>query len=133
MDRMIFLNLPVDDVAASRRFWTGLGFSVNEEFCDEGSTACIVVSDTIVLMLLERGRFADFTDKQIADTRTSTSVISCLSAASREEVDTLVGAALEHGATEGRAESEGPMYGRSFEDPDGHLWEVLFMEMAEVG
>jgi predicted lactoylglutathione lyase len=88
-----------------------------------------VVSDTIVVMLLARDRFADFVTGEVADPAAGTSVINCLSAASRAEVDDLVGRALAGG---GRPwldpMSEGPMYGGSFADPDGHVWEVLFME-----
>lgn len=128
MRRMLFVNLAVADLRAARRFYTGLGFAVNEDFSDAGC-ACIVVSDTIFVMLLVRDRFADFVTGAVADPAVGTSVINCLSAASREEVDDLVGRALSSG---GRAwldpMAEGPMYGGSFADPDGHVWEVLFME-----
>lgn len=132
MDRMIFVNLPVRDVQVSRSFYTGLGFTVNEMFSDE-RCACIVVSDTIFVMIMDHGRFADFVSKEIVDAQHATGVINCLSASSREEVDALTSAAVAHGGSEGRFVSEGPMYGRAFTDPDGHAWEVLFMEMAEVG
>ena len=86
MRRMLFVNLAVADLRAARRFYTGLGFAVNEDFSDAGC-ACIVVSDTIFVMLLVRDRFADFVTGAVADPAVGTSVINCLSAASREEVD----------------------------------------------
>jgi predicted lactoylglutathione lyase len=128
MNRMIFINLPVADVRASTRFYTGLGFNLNPEFCD-GSTACVVVSDTIVVMALQRDRFADFVAGPVGDPAAATTVINCLSARSREEVDLLVQRALSHGGRPWLDKMEdGPMYGHSFADPDGHVWEVLHME-----
>ncbi len=128
MNRMIFVNLAVADLDAARSFYTGLGFGVNEQFSDD-QAACIVVSDTIFVMLLVRDRFGDFVAGPVADPSAGTSVINCLSAASRAEVDDLVGRALSGG---GRpwldTMEEGPMYGGSFADPDGHVWEVLSME-----
>ncbi|MBO1751192.1 glyoxalase [Actinotalea sp. BY-33] len=132
MNRMIFVNLPVKDVGTSRSFYTGLGFGVNEDFSDD-RCACVVVSESIYVMLLDRGRFADFVDGEIGDATQATSVINCLSASSRAEVDELVLAAVAHGGAEGRQTEEGPMYGRSFADPDGHAWEVVFMEMPDAG
>lgn len=131
MDRMLFVNLPVADLEASRRFYTGLGFDVNEMFSDE-RCVCVVVSDAIVVMLLDRDRFGDFTDRPTADPAACTGVVNCLSADSREEVDRLVAAAHAHGGRRGRTFSDGPMYGRAFDDPDGHVWEVLHMELTEV-
>ncbi len=130
MNRMIFINLPVADVRASTSFYTGLGFNLNPEFCD-GSTACVVVSDTIVVMALQRDRFADFVAGPVGDPAAATTVINCLSARSREEVDLLVQRALSHGGRPWLDKMEdGPMYGHSFADPDGHVWEVLHMEQA---
>lgn len=131
MDRMLFVNLPVADLEASRRFYTGLGFGVNEMFSDD-RCACVVVSDAIFVMLLDRDRFADFTDRPTADPTASTGVVNCLSADSRDEVDALVASAEAHGGRSGRTFADGPMYGRSFDDPDGHVWEVLHMELAGV-
>lgn len=128
MDRMIFVNLPVRDVRASRAFYTGLGFTVNEDFSDDQVTA-IVVSDQIVVMLLERPRFEDFLQgTQVADAHSSTEVLNALSASSREEVDLFVERAVAHGGTVRRPYTEGGMYGQSVADPDGHVWEVFFME-----
>ncbi|GAA3619437.1 VOC family protein [Microlunatus ginsengisoli] len=130
MNRMIFVNLPVADLAVARRFYTGLGFDVNARFSD-GKAACIVVSETIFVMLLVRERFADFVTGPVADPAAGTSVINCLSAGSRDEVDTLVRRALASGGKPWLdTMAEGPMYGGSFADPDGHVWEVLHMDQA---
>ncbi|RIJ70524.1 glyoxalase [Nakamurella silvestris] len=129
MNRMIFVNLPVKDLAASRTFYTGLGFGVNEQFSDDNA-ACIVVSDTIFVMLLKETRFADFITGPMVDGRAGTEVINCLSAESRQEVDDLTAKALAAGGTVWKPTmDEGPMYGTSFTDPDGHVWELLHMDM----
>ncbi len=129
---MIFVNLPITDVAASRAFYTGLGFSVNEMFSDE-DTVAIVVSDAIVLMLLQRSRFADFVTGEVGDPKAATSVINCLTADSPQQVDELVGKALASGGSTWLAKMvDGPMYGHSFTDPDGNVWEVLHIDMAEL-
>jgi len=130
MDRMIFVNLPVEDVTVSRGFYTGLGFSVNEQFSDD-QVACIVVSETIFVMLLEHNRFRDFTTNEIADARTTTEVLNALSASSREEVDDLVAKAVAHGGTARKPVEDDGMYGHSFADPDGHVWEIFFMEVPD--
>jgi len=130
MDRMIFVNLPVTDLTASKAFYTGLGFRINEQFSDE-QTACMVVSDTIYVMLLVNERFADFINGEISDAHRSSEVLLCLTAESRAEVDQLVASALAHGGKPWQPVLEqGPMYGHSFADPDGHVWEVLHMDMA---
>jgi predicted lactoylglutathione lyase len=128
MNRMIFLNLPVRDLEVARTFYTGLGFRLNAEYSDE-SAAALVVSDSIVVMALQRDRFADFVAGPVGDPAASTTVINCLSAESREEVDTMVERALSFGGKPWLEKMEdGPMYGHSFTDPDGHVWEVLHME-----
>lgn len=126
MDRIIFVNLPVRDVVASRTFYTSLGFGVNERYSDE-QVACVVVSGAILVMLIERGRFADF----IADdgAPSSVQVRTGLSARSRSEVDDIVARAVAAGGTAHPAVQEGGMYGRSFTDPDGHVWELIHMAM----
>jgi predicted lactoylglutathione lyase len=130
MNRMIFVNLPVNDLAASTAFYTGLGFAINEQFSDD-QAACIVVSETIYVMLLVEDRFKDFINGEISDAHQSSEVLLCLSAESRAEVDQLVAAALAHGGKPWRPVLEqGPMYGHSFADPDGHVWEVLHMDMS---
>ncbi len=123
MNRMIFVNLPVTDVAASRAFYTGLGFSVNEDFSDD-QVSCIVVSDTIFVMLLEHARFKDFVTDEIADAHTTTEVLNALSAETRAEVDEFVARAVANGGAARLPITEGGMYGHSVADPDGHVWEI---------
>ena len=132
MRRMIFVNLPVADLPTSRDFYTSLGFPVNETFSDD-QLAAIVVSDTIVVMLLTRDRFADFVTGSVGDPRNGPTTIACLSAESPQEVDRLVGTAIACGGSPWLPKmQEGPMYGHSFADPDGHVWEVLHMELGGV-
>lgn len=128
---MIFINLPTKDLAASRDFYTGLGFSINEQFSDD-KCACVVVSDTIYVMVLAEDRFRDFIKGEISPSD-STEAILCLSAESRAEVDDLLRRALAHGGKPWHeVRADGPMYGGSFTDPDGHVWEVMYMDMSEV-
>jgi|SRR5690625_2430547 len=138
MDRMIFVNLPVRDLAATRRFYTGVGFAVNETFSDE-HCVCIVVSPTIYVMALDHTRFADFVSTPIADPRVTTQVLNCLSMSSREETDAFVAAALANGGSRHRypadlADVTGPegedLHGAAVADPDGHVWELLYMAPA---
>ncbi|MFV0130000.1 VOC family protein [Streptomyces sp. HMX112] len=132
MPQMIFVNLPVKDLAAARAFWSELGFSFNEQFSDENA-ASLVLSDTIFVMLLTERRFKDFTKKDIADARTTTEAILALSAESREKVDELADAALAAGGHPANDPTDyGTMYGRSFQDPDHHLWEVIWMDPSAV-
>ena len=133
MSRMIFVNLPVQDLNRSVAFFRGLGFTFDERFTD-GNATCMVVSDQACVMLLVRPFFATFTTKDVADAAASTEAILALSARSREEVDTLVDRALELGGAVAKQPSdEGFMYGRSFYDPDGHAWEVMWMDPAAAG
>ncbi len=128
MNRMIFVNLPVTDIDTATAFYTGLGFSVNAQYSDE-QTTCIVISDTIVVMLLAETRFRDFINGDISNAHNATEVLLCLSADSRAEVDELVAKALAGGGKPWKdLMQDGPMYGHSFADPDGHVWEVLHME-----
>ena len=130
--RLIFVNLPVKDVSASIGFFGALGFEFDEKFTD-ASCACMVVSDQAYVMLLEQSRFADFTTKTIADARASTEAILCVSAESREAVDALADAALGAGASGANEPMDhGFMYGRSFNDLDGHHWEVMWMSAEAV-
>jgi predicted lactoylglutathione lyase len=130
MDRMIFVNLPVKDLAASTAFYLGLGFSQNHQFSDDSCSA-IVVSDTIVVMLLTEKRFSDFVVGDVVNEKGSTEIINCLSASSSAEVDELHRRALASGGSGWKdLMQEGPMYGHSFTDPDGHVWEVLHMDLS---
>jgi predicted lactoylglutathione lyase len=135
MSRLIFVNLPVRDLRASRSFFETLGFSFDDRFCDDGA-ACMVVSEQAWVMLLERARFADFVTKPIADAGETTALTVAVSAESREEVDAFAETALGAGASAAKEPKEyGFMYQRSFHDLDGHLWEVLWMDpvAAEKG
>jgi uncharacterized protein len=132
MSRMIFVNLPVRDLKQTVGFWTGLGFTFNPQFTDENST-CMVISDHACVMLLTDKFFSTFTTRQVADAAEHTEAILALSAESREEVDRLVDTAVTTGGSAANAtQDEGYMYGRSFHDPDGHLWEVLYMDPAAL-
>ncbi|WP_340375627.1 VOC family protein [Streptomyces sp. SS7] len=130
--QMIFVNLPVSDLAASKAFFTGLGYALNPQFSDENA-ASVVISDTIVAMLLTKPFYATFTKKEIADATTTSEVLVALSSESREKVDELVDRALALGATpSGETQDMGFMYGRSFDDLDGHTWEIVWMDPAAV-
>lgn len=132
MSRMIFVNLPVKDLAKSVEFFTGLGFAFNAQFTDENAT-CMVVNEQACVMLLVEPFFQSFTTKGIADTVTHTETMIALSADTREEVDELVGRALSSGGRQaGETQDQGFMYGRSFEDLDGHIWEVMWMDPDAV-
>ncbi|MFB6776662.1 VOC family protein [Streptomyces sp. NPDC056352] len=132
MNQMIFVNLPVEDLETTKGFFAKLGFSCNPQFSDE-STACLVISDTIFAMLLTEPRFKEFTKKEVADASKSTEVIIALSAESREKVDELVDTALASGGSPANEPIDhGFMYGRSFQDPDHHIWEVMWMDPAAV-
>ncbi|MFJ3225214.1 VOC family protein [Streptomyces sp. NPDC086783] len=130
--QMIFVNLATNDVAASKKFFTELGYTINPQFSTD-DCACVVISDTIVAMLLSRQRYADFTKKEIADSAKTSEVLLCLSAESREKVDELVEKAIAAGGSAtGETQDHGMMYGRAFDDPDGHTWEVMWMDPAAV-
>ncbi|MER6611034.1 VOC family protein [Streptomyces sp. NPDC000927] len=132
MSQMIFVNLPVKNLEAAKTFFGELGYSCNPQFSDENA-ACLVISDTIFAMLLTESRFKDFTKKEIADTSRTTEVILALSAESREKVDEMADTALASGGSPaGETMDFGHMYGRSFQDPDGHIWEVIWMDPAAV-
>ncbi|MCW2606033.1 MAG: glyoxalase [Frankiales bacterium] len=125
--RQIFVNLPVADVAATRAFFTGLGFGVNETFSGEGSVA-VVIEDNITAMLLSHEHFSQFVNNGISDAHAAQEVLLSLSCASREEVDALVEKAVALGGKPWKPTFEmGPMYGGSFQDLDGHVWEVGHM------
>ena len=130
MSKMIFVNLPVSDLARSTAFYQAIGAAKNPQFSDD-TASCMVFSDTIHAMLLTHDKFRQFTPKTIADAKTSSEVLICLSADSRDAVDDIVGKAKDAGgsADPGPKQDYGFMYGRSFEDPDGHIWEVMWMDV----
>lgn len=128
MTQTLFINLPVEDVGRSKAFYTGLGFGINEQFSND-QAVCVVVADNIFVMLLAKPFFASFTDKEIANARATTEVLNCLGCESRERVDQLVALACRHGGKPHReARDHGFMYGHGFEDPDGHIWELMHLE-----
>jgi len=136
MPQMIFVNLPVSDLARSIAFYEAMGASQNPKFSDEQSM-CMVFSDAIYLMLLSREKFASFTSRPIADAHATVQAMLCLSADSRGQVDSLIaGAAAANGSADPNPQQDyGFMYGRSVEDPDGHIWEIMWMDpgAAEPG
>ncbi len=126
--QMIFVNLPVRDLEKSKTFFAALGYTFNPQFTNE-SAACMVISDSIFVMLLVEAFFKGFTTKPLSDARQQTEVITCLSADSRKAVDELVDKALAAGASEPMpARDYGFMYQRGFQDLDGHLWEIAHMD-----
>ena len=131
-DRMVFLNLPVRDAAASRAFFERLGFAFDERLRDE-TTECLKISDAAYVMLLQHARFADFLAKPLGNPAESTSALVCVSACDRDGVDTLTEAALAAGGSPAKEPMDlGFMYGRSFFDLDGHHWEVMWMSPEAV-
>ena len=129
MSKLIFVNLPVADLPAAKAFYEAIGAVNNPMFTDD-TAACMVFSDTIHVMLLTHDKFAQFTPKRIADARESSEVLLCISADSREAVDDITDKALAAGGREAREKQDyGFMYGRSFEDLDGHIWEPMWMDM----
>ena len=133
MPKMIFVNLPVSDLPRATAFYEAIGAVKNPQFSDD-TASCMVFSDTIHTMLLTHEKFSMFTPKKIADSRETSEVLICISADSREEVDTIVDKATPAGGKADPAPKQdyGFMYGRSFEDPDGHIWEVMWMDLASA-
>ena len=130
--RMIFPNLPVTDLDRAKAFYAGLGFGFNEQFSDE-RTVSVVIEENIVVMLHTRERFADFVSGTVGDPARATSVMHALSVASREEADDLLARALASGGKPWQpAQDHGFMYGTSFTDPDGNVWEAVWMDPAAI-
>ena len=131
MPRTIFVNLPVRDLAKATAFYEAVGAEKNEQFSD-ATASCMVFSETICAMLLTHEKFRQFTPKSIVDARQSTEVLICISADGRDEVDDIVGKAQAAGSVvdPGPVQDYGFAYGRSFEDLDGHIWEVMWMDVA---
>jgi predicted lactoylglutathione lyase len=128
MHKQIFVNLPVGNLPRSRAFFESLGLHFEPKFSNDQG-ACLVVDDNIFAMLLTNDFFKTFTAKPIADATRSTEVLVCLSCESRAEVDALVQKALAAGGTAPRApQDHGFMYGHGFEDLDGHIWELVYMD-----
>lgn len=132
MFQTIFINLPVSDLARSTAFFEGIGAAIEPKFSND-LAAMMVISDTISVMLLTHPFYSGFTTKPIADGHATSQVILCLSQDSREAVDEIVAKAEKAGGKidVGPKQDMGAMmYGRSFEDPDGHHWEVMWMDSA---
>lgn len=127
--KMIFVNLPVAKLPKAKAFYEAVGFTNNPTFTDD-TAACMVLSDAIHVMLLTHDKYRQFTSKAIADTRRTSAALLAVSENSRAEVDATLAKALKAGAREPRpADDYGFMFQRSFEDPDGHTWEVVWMDV----
>lgn len=132
MATQIFVNLPVKDLDRSVEFFTKLGFKFNPQFTDENAT-CMIVGEDIFVMLLVEKFFKTFTTKEISNARRSTEVILALSTDSREKVDDMINKVIKAGGIEPREpQDHGWMYGRSFQDVNGHLWEIFYMDSSAV-
>ncbi|MBX4146015.1 VOC family protein [Paenibacillus lautus] len=128
----IFVNLPVKDLEKTKDFFSKIGFEFNAQFTDKNA-ACLVIGDNIFAMLLTEDYFKTFTKKDLSNAANTTEVILALSAESREQVDEIVNAALSAGGSPSNDPVDhGFMYGWSFQDPDGHLWEVMYMDQSQV-
>lgn len=132
MATKIFVNLPVKDLNKSIEFFTKLGYAFNPQFTDETAT-CMIISDDIFAMLLTHDKFKTFTPKEICDATKSTEVLVCLSCESRENVDDLVRKAVAAGgSTYNQPQDHGFMYGHGFQDLDGHIWELIWMDPTTI-
>jgi uncharacterized protein len=128
----IFVNLPANDLNKTIEFFTKLGFKFNPQFTDENAT-CMIVGEDIFVMLLVEKFFKTFTKKEICDTSKNTEVIVALSVEGREKVDQMINKAIEAGGKESREpQDHGWMYGRSFEDINGHIWEIIYMDESAL-
>ncbi|SBV34361.1 Glyoxalase/bleomycin resistance protein/dioxygenase [uncultured Sphingopyxis sp.] len=134
MPQMIFVNLPVTDLDRSKAFYEAVGAVNNPAFTDETAACMVVAEGSIHVMLLTHAKWADFTTKTIPDAHTTAQVLLCVSADSREEVDGQVDKAVRAGGKADPTPTQdfGFMYGRSFEDPDGHIWEVMWMDPTAI-
>lgn len=132
MPTKIFVNLPVKDLNKSMDFFKQIGFTFNRQFTDE-TAACMVITEDIYAMLLTHAKFKEFTPKEIADSTKTTEVLTCLSFDSKDQVNQIVDNAIKAGGSEARpAQDYGFMFGRSFNDLDGHIWETVWMDPSAV-
>jgi predicted lactoylglutathione lyase len=132
MARQIYVNLPVKNLEQTKAFFGALGFSFNPQFSNE-QALCMVVEDNIYVMLLVENFFKSFINKEISDAKKSTEVLVCLSCNSRAEVDEIVAKAVKAGGKIPREpQDHGFMYGHAFEDLDGHIWELVYMEPGQA-
>jgi uncharacterized protein len=132
MSTQIFVNLPVKDLDKSVEFFTKLGYKFNQQFTDENAT-CMLVGENIFVMLLVEEYFKTFTPKEICDTSKCAEVLIALSFESRAEVDEMVAKAIAAGGTTYKEpQDHGFMYQHGFQDLDGHIWEIFFMDSSAV-
>ena len=125
----VYINLPVADVERAKTFFEQLGFAPDPRFAAEDRAACVILSESVSAMLLSREVFGAMVAKPVANTATMSAATACLRLESREAVDAVMEAALAEGATEPRSpRAQEAMYSRAFEDPDGHLWELLWVD-----
>ena len=128
MSRQIFINIATKNLNKAKHFFAELGFQFNNDFTNDDG-CCVIIADNISLMLLSESHFKKFTDKSICDSKTSAESLFCISCESRDEVDHLVAKAKVLGAKiSPKPQNHGFMYSHSFDDLDGHSWELLFME-----
>ena len=134
MPQMIFVNLPVTDLEKSKAFYEAVGAANNPAFTDDTAACMVVEEGSIHVMLLTHEKWATFTSKAIPDARTTAQVLLCVSADSREAVDGQVDKAVKAGGKADPTPTQdfGFMYGRSYEDPDGHIWEVMWMDPTAI-
>jgi uncharacterized protein len=132
MGTKIFINLPVKDLKKTATFFARLGYSFDPQFSDDNGK-CLIISDSIYVMLLTEPFFKSFTGKDVPDTSGTSEVILSLTMDSRESVDDFMEKCISEGARDlSKPQEYDFMYTRSFEDPDGHIWEVFYMDMAKV-
>lgn len=132
MKQQVFINLPVTDLKKSMDFYSAIGFQNNPQFTDS-TAACMFISEEIYVMLLTHKKFSEFTNKKIADTNTTIAVINALSMQNNDEVNEFINKAIAAGGKEPvEAKDDGYMYQRTVEDPDGHIWEVFYMDMSKI-
>jgi predicted lactoylglutathione lyase len=132
MATKIFVNLPIADLDRSVEFFKRVGYSFNPQFTDETAT-CMVISEDIYAMLLTHPKFKSFIPGEISDASKQTEVLVCLSCESRQDVDDVIARAVAAGGTTYRdPDDHGFMYGRSYQDLDGHIWEYVWMDPAAI-
>lgn len=132
MVKQIFVNLAVKDLSKTIDFFTKLGFTFNPKFTDKKAT-CMVIGENIFAMLLVEKFFKTFTKKGLCDAKQSTEVLIALNTESRKAVDNMIAKAIKNGGKEAREpQDHGWMYGRSFEDMDGHIWEIFYMDESKM-
>ena len=132
MATKMFVNLAVKDLDRSRAFFDRLGFTFNPQFTDQ-TAACMVIADDIYVMLLTHPKFKEFTKKDIADAHKTTEVLTCLSFDRKDKINEIVDKAVAAGGTEAREPTDyGFRYGRSFNDLDGHIWEIIWMDPSHI-